>query len=171
MPPCSALARLAEAVLSPTTVLGAIAVYIAWQQWQTNRQRADSERLDRQLQRKHDLFDRRWIAYQGVMTYIFEMTSDLKPETMRKALVELHHVRAGARFLFNEDVQGYLEELIRHGAAFQKWRQLSGQPPTQLSGHDHDNVVAEDQAELEWFADQLQGAPRRFEPYLTLSDD
>lgn len=42
MPPCSALLRLAEAVMSPTTILGAIAVYVAWQQWQTNRQRADS---------------------------------------------------------------------------------------------------------------------------------
>lgn len=129
------------------------------------------ERLDRQLQRKHALFDRRWSTYQRVMTYIFEMTSDLKPETMQRAILKLHHVRAEAQFLFKADVQDYLKELISHGAAFRKWRQLSGQPSAHPSGYDHDNVVVEDQAELEWFVEQLEDAPRRFEPYLTLSED
>ena len=171
MPLCSAVVRLVEAAMSPTTFLGAVAVYVAWQQWQTNRHRAESERLDRQLQRKRDLYDRRWGIYQGVMNYISEMTGDLEPETMLKALFKLHRVEAEARFLFGADVRDYLEELSRHGAAFRKWRVLSDEPPTRPSGYDHDEVVAGDQAEGKWFVEQYQAAPRRFESYLRLSDD
>ena len=164
--------------LAIVTVLALLGAYIAWQQLQTNRerletnrQRAESEQRDRQLQRYRDLYDRRWRVYDGVLTYLREMTGDLDPETMQRALSELHRVRTEAHFLFGPDVRTYLAKLTKHGAALRKWRVIYQDTHALPLGYDHEKVVDGESEELMWFSEQFDAATQPFEAYLRLSDD
>ena len=162
----SDLAPIADLVLA--AVLGGIAVCIALLQWRTHQRRVDSEQRDRQLQRQRDLYDRRWRVYDGVLAYLREMTGDLNPETMLRALFELHRVRTEAHFLFGFDVRTYLEELTKHGRTFRKSKVKALSP-----NYDHEKVAvaAEESEEVRWFSEQFATAPQLFEAYLRLSDD
>lgn len=165
--------------LAIVTILALLGTYIAWHQLQTNRQRLEtnrermeSERRDRALQRQRDLYDRRWRVYEGVLTYLSEMMGDLKPETMRRALTELHRVRTEAHFLFGSDVRTYLEELTDHGAALCRWTsEYRDYTQTSPPGYDHKKVVSGHNEELMWFSKQLGAVPQPFEKYLRLSDE
>ena len=88
-----------------------------------------------------------------------------------KALHGLHCLMPEAHFLFGPDVDAYLNELSKHGVALRKWKVMyRDHMQTAPPGYDHKKVVDGTFAESEWFAQQHDDAPRRFEGYLRLSD-
>lgn len=168
------LAPIADLVLA--AVLGGITVYIAYQQWRTHQSRVASEERDRFLKRKDDLFDRRWKIYLGVGDFLDAMA----PGTMaasaaaqrvpegdafaigEQALADLKRLMWLARFLFDRDVNEYLEELE------QRCRKL-----LQLQLHLQSGEQLPKQAgkEWTWWSDEqrVHDLNQRFERYLRLS--
>ena len=147
---------VAVAELWFATTLAGLAAYIAYQQLQTNRQRLESERRDRELLRQRDMYDRRWHIYDGVLTYITDQRSKANSEAMLDLLGTFDHLRREAHFLFGQDLNQYLEKLAEHGENLYQCLD---------EGRDQEHVK-----ELAWFLGQRTKAPSSFEDYLRLSD-
>lgn len=144
-----------SALLTP--VIAAIAVYIAYQQWQTNRRRLEL-----------DLYERRLRVYQAVTRFVGKVVRDVSPDF--QDLSELWGSTAEADFLFGSDVRDYLKELTTRAANLRRWnneyRDNQQVPP---EGYDHVRVVEGMHQETEWFADQLEKARQLFAKYLNLT--
>ena len=93
-----------------TPVIAVIAVYIAYQQWQTNQQRL-----------KIDLYDRRLSVYKAVTKYLNAVLRTLHPTL--EDLSEFHRSTAEADFLFGPDIRKYLDDLYKHGVQLQRWKE------------------------------------------------
>ena len=95
-----------SALLTP--VIAAIAVYVAYQQWQTNRRRL-------QL----DLYDRRLRIYQAVSQFISKVLTGLSPEP--QDFSDYWRDTAEADFLFGTDIRDYLRTLAARAAELRRW--------------------------------------------------
>jgi len=139
-------------------VIAAIAVYIAYQQWRTNRRKLDL-----------DLYDRRLRIYQATVKYISAVLSNLHPTL--EVILKFRRSTAEVDFLFGQDIKKYLDELFEHGLALRKWADqyrdyTQPQPPC----YDHAKVVEGKHEESLWFAGQHDKALQRFKGYLNLTD-
>ena len=149
--------------LLTSTVLAAIVVYIAWQQYRTNRGRLESERRDRDWQRQYSMFERRWEVYTGVRKYLEDVTRDLKPEPILRAVVDLQQLQWIADVLFASEVNAYLKELLIHGLKLRKWTE-------QREKNVGDSAACHgQQAELAWFSQQYDAVVDVFADELRLS--
>lgn len=162
----SDLVSIADVVLA--AALAGAALYFARQQVRIHRQRVASEQRDRRLQRRHDLFDRRWRVFQGVYDYFNRVTNTDDPELVRTAVDDFWRTTREAPFLFASDVNDYLEELRRRGNRLYKWT---------LKRHQMERGQPDREAkegwltEQGWFSDQFAEAQPKFECYLRLSDE
>lgn len=189
-----------------TAVLAAVALYFTYKQGETRRLQAEihrwrvgSEERDRRLQRTHDLFDRRWEIYAGVLDFLFGMSSsrgvspagvkvvaerlERNPSLKRvdrqdrhvqilileQAQMDLLPLMPKAYFLFKRDATEYLSELNRHGNA------LIVIERKQTTGGVLPNEQRDAQNkvwrdEMQWFSEQDTIARQKFEDYLRLSD-
>ena len=108
-----------------TPVIAAIAVYIAYQQWRTNRRKLAL-----------DLYDRRLRIYQATVEYISAVLSNLHPTL--EVILKFRRSTAEVDFLFGQDIKKYLDELFEHGLALRKWAdQYRDYTQPQPSGYDH----------------------------------
>jgi hypothetical protein len=92
-----------------TSVLGVIAVYIAWRHWWTD-----------ELKRRHDLYERRLKVYDALIDFF---------ETFEKAsgIEFLRQVRE-SRFLFSKEISIYLDEVYRDWLRYIAIRQIITDP-------------------------------------------
>ena len=156
IPPDTLVALIAAV---PTAIVGLIGLHIAHQQAKTNRQQANTN-LQRLRYEQHSHLRR---TYDGVDAYLSAITRGLKPDAMLKALFKFKRVRSEARFLFEVDIENYLDELIGKGAQLRRLRQSAqGQP---LKGAD----AKREKALILWFSDQYDEAPSRFDRALRVS--
>ncbi len=150
----TSMLELLTALLTP--LIAAIAVYIAYQQWQTNRRRLDV-----------DLYDRRLRIYETVTKYISAVLTTLHPTL--EDLLEFRRSTAEADFLFGSDIRKYLDDLFAHGLELRKWQEKYRDSTQDYPADDDHNTVVEGQtSESSWFADQHEIALRRFKEYLNL---
>lgn len=138
-----------SALLTPTiAVLGS---FIAWQQWRVN-----------QLRLMHELFDRRYKQ--------FEPTRDFLGTIMTHGRVspdeEFKWIQAtrGSRFLFNNHIAEYFEELFRKSSDLQTLHAVL----ENLEGDDRAKNLQRQQELKDWFMTELRNLERRFTPYLRL---
>lgn len=144
-----------SALLTP--LIAAIAVCIAYQQWQTNRRKLAL-----------DLYERRLRVYQAVSRFVSEVVADVTPEL--RDLSDLWRDTAEADFLFGSDVRDYLKELSARAVELRKWnREYRDEQQVPPEGYDHSKVVEGMDREMRWFADQPEAARRLFEKYLSLA--
>jgi hypothetical protein len=144
--------RLFQGLLTP--VIGAIAVYIAWQQWNTNRQKLNLDRYDRRLR-----------IYEEVRKILSIVARDAYAST--DDLLKFRTSVSEADFLFGPEVMKYIDEIYKHGLALWRWKQeyrdyTQEKPP----GYDHKKVVDEMHKELEWMTTQFEPAKEVFKKYL-----
>ena len=138
-----------------TPVIAAIAVYIAYQQWRTNRQRLDLDRYERRLR-----------VYQAVDRFISNVVADVSPEP--QDIFDLRKNTAEADFLFGSDVRDYLKTLATRAAELRKWNsKYRDYRETKPEEYDHSQVVAAQDREVRWFADQSERARQLFGKYLS----
>src|SRR5262249_43821581 len=86
-----------------TPVIAGLAIWIAYQQHRTARDKL-----------KLDLFDRRFKVYRGVMDFLGEVNKDAKPT--REAFSAFYRETDPTRFLFEGEVRDFIE-VIRVKAA------------------------------------------------------
>jgi hypothetical protein len=143
-----------SALLTPFIAL--IAVYIAFQQWKTNRsnQKTDAKRL------KLEQYDKRFAIYDTARTFLKEIvvSSSISDEMLVKYWVGINP----ARFLLGDDLTNYLEEIEKKAVDLQTI-QIEAQGP------DGPSTKASERGELKkWFYKQISILNEKFLPYLKL---
>ncbi|AMR77259.1 hypothetical protein [Cupriavidus nantongensis] len=147
-----ALAPLFAAVA--TLVIGLIAGYIAWKQWETNRNKL-----------KLDRFERRLAVYEAAGTLIGHVIAQARPtdEAMFKFLDDTRL----AVWLFDEDFAEYLESLYSNASVLASLlapsEALYGKPEAKAQ-------QSEERKRLrQWFLAQGDELKRRAKPFLKIS--
>lgn len=147
-----ALAPLFAAVA--TLAIGLIAGYIAWKQWETNRNKL-----------KLDLFERRLALYEAAGNLIGHVITQARPtdEAMFKFLDETR----SAAWLFDEDFAKYLESMYSNASIL-----ASLLAPGELV-HEKKETKAQQSEERKrlrkWFLAQGDELKQRARPFLKIS--
>lgn len=148
--------RLLQGLLTP--VIGGIATYIAWQQWQTNRQKLNLDRYDRRLR-----------IYEEVRKILSIIARDAKAST--EDLLKFRTAVSEADFLFGQEVVEYIDQLYKRGLNLwgltQEYRDFTQEKPP---AYDHVKVVKEMNEELKWLVSQFEPAKKLFGRYLNVAD-
>ena len=149
------IADISKALLTP--LIAVVATYIAWQQWQTNRQKLVLERYDRRLR-----------VYEEVRKILSIIFRDAKASY--EDLLKFRTSVSEADFLFGPEIAEYIDEIYKYGVKLQYW---SGEyrdytQPT-LEGYDHKKVVDGMHSELSWLTEQFEPAKQKFKKYLDIS--
>lgn len=144
-----------SALLTP--LIAIVASYIAWQQWQTNRQKLVLDRYDRRLH-----------VYEQVRKILSIIVRDAKANT--ENLLEFRASVSEADFLFGSEIPAYLDEIYKRGMKLwywnQQYRDCTQEKP---EGYDHATVVEGMHNELTWLSEQFEPAKEKFKKYLDIS--
>jgi hypothetical protein len=141
-----------------TPVIGIVAVYIAWQQWQTNRQKLKLDRYDRRLR-----------VYEEVRKILSIIVRDAKAST--QDLLQFRTSVSEADFLFGPEVVDYIDQIYKSGLNLGRWTQeYRDYTQAKPAGYDHAKVVEEMHRELEWLAAQFEPAKQLFRKYLNVAE-
>ncbi len=137
-----------------TPLIAGITVYIAYQQYRTNKLRV-----------KFEAFDRRFIVYQAVKKFIVRFNG-LDDELV----VMFHQETFEAQFFYPSEINDYIKEIATHARDFCKYkREYRDYNQVKPEGYDHQNVVSKIQKEREWFAKQIPLINKKFQKYLDLT--
>jgi hypothetical protein len=139
----------------PTCTLiltAAVTGYIAWQQWQTARNKL-----------RLDLFDRRFPVFEAAMKLVWiAVTKGNVPDEARR---EFMVATKGVQFLFDQELQDHCDALaaealnVRVGS--EKIESLPvGEERAKSEGARADRIT--------WFNDQVDEIPKRFAPFLKI---
>jgi hypothetical protein len=142
-----------------TPVIAIVTVYIAYQQWQTNRQKVELDRYDRRLR-----------IYEEVRRILSIILRDAGAsiDDLQKFRISVSE----ADFLFGPEIPEYIDEIYKRGLNL--WRrneEYRGYSQSQIKppGYDHDKVVEEMNSELTWLTGQFEPAKQKFKKYLDVS--
>ena len=194
----SDLAPIADLLLA--AVLGIIAAGVAMLQWRTHQRRVNSEERDRRVQRQYELFERRWKIYaavrdcldvmsDGVTSPLFRQayemskgdpalrqadaaTKGLSIMVLAKVLAQQNFrpLMVEAHFLFEQDVNEYLEELNNHCNALieieRKREQVEIERKREQDPGAKFATTPERIDETIWFSQQDPIVKQKFEGYL-----
>lgn len=139
-----------------TPLIGLIAIYIAYQQWKTNRanQETNAKRL------KLELYNKRFAIYGAARTFLrgIAVNRSISDEMLVKYWAGINP----ARFLLDEELANYLEEIEKKAVDLQTI-QIESQEPGGPS------VRARERGELKkWFYKQIYILNENFHPYLKI---
>ncbi|MEL7167867.1 MAG: hypothetical protein AAGN64_00820 [Bacteroidota bacterium] len=129
-----------------------IAVYIAFQQYKTNRFRV-----------KLELFDKRHELYSGIRDYLYSVIRE--GYASDTAIFALNKSTQDAFFLFDEEVEAYIQQLRERGARTHLIRKKLEILPV---GEERSALAEEDAEILIWFGNQLGESKRILKKYLQL---
>lgn len=122
-----------------TPLIAVIAIYIAYQQWQTNR-----------LRLKHELFDRRFEIYKRVQIHL-----SLILQTGNVKVDEIHllvDAQQKSRFLIGNYMQKYIDGIYEHSIKAMMYEsQLEGVPV----GNERNDLVEKESLEVKWIIGQI----------------
>lgn len=147
--------QISQGLLTP--VIAIVATYIAYQQWQTNRQKLILDRYDRRLR-----------IYEEVRRILSIILRDANAST--DDLLKFRTSVSEADFLFGPEIQAYIDEIYKRGLNLWRWNEeyrdhRQEKPP----GYDHSKVVEEKHKELKWLTEQFEPAKQKFKKYLDVS--
>ena len=136
-----------------SALIAAIAIYIAYQQWSTNK-----------LRLKHELYDRRFKVYKAVQIHLSHVLTHAKIGGEETAA--LANAMQDARFLMNEKMHNYIHEIYIKSI---KMRSKQEQYKDLPVGDERSKLVEEEHENLGWLTDQLPKLHIVFGPFLKLS--
>lgn len=140
-----------------TPVIAAVATYIAWQQWKTNRQKLELDQYERRLR-----------IYEEVQKMLRIIARDAKASL--SDLLEFRTSVSEADFLFGPEIMKYIDEIYTHSCNLGRWNdEYRDDTQAYPEGYDHNKVVAEKHKELTWLVDQFEPAKEKFQKYLRLT--
>ena len=149
---CTSYFSALSALLTPT--IAAAAAYIGYRQFQTSRAKL-----------MYDLYERRVLVLRGALAFLSAVRRD---GTVKAAEIPaLATALSERRYLFEQDLASYLEELQRNAVAiFTKellFRELiAGSPQRKTLVDQHSELIA-------WMLEQPAEIERRFETYLKIT--
>lgn len=147
--------KLSQALLTP--LIAVVATYIAWQQWNTNKQKLIIDRYDRRLR-----------IYEEVRKVLSIILHDAKVSF--DDLLKFRTSVSEADFLFGPEIPEYIDEIYKRGIKLQYWnREYRDYTQEKPEGYDHKKVVDGMHAELEWLTNQFEPAKQKFKKYLDVS--
>ena len=139
-----------------TLLIALIAVMIAYQQWKTNK----AQQVTYEKRLKHELYDKRFAIYQAARTFLRDTV--VKPTISDKMLIDYWAGINAARFLLDDEISDYLEE-IEHKAVDLQTNQQS------VDGKVNIAEGSKERGELKkWFYHQISVLNQKFYPYLNL---
>ena len=148
------------------TIIGLMTWWVAHQQKKINRQQLEVNEHRIRL----DLYDRRWAVYEATERFMDQVIRNLSPEF--EDFSEFGRSTRHAKYLFENDVNTYLDELRKRAALLRQWsteydRHVEGKPVS----HSPNEVVEGKNREAQWFAEQWESGEvaRRFAVYLDVS--
>lgn len=145
-------------------VAAGIAASIAYRQWQTAKAAATTAKSKLKL----DLFERRFNVFQGVAQLIVKMSQDaMHDDNDVKAFFAK---AAGAEFLFNEKVNGFiLDEVFRRTADIMRRQHQIKTATRNGNGDLLRSLFQEQNAARKWFDDALDAWKDLTRPFLELT--
>lgn len=147
--------EISKGLLTP--VIAIVATYVAWQQWQTNRQKLILDRYDRRLR-----------VYEEVRKILSIIFRDAKASY--EDLLKFRTAVSEADFLFGPEIPEYIDEIYKRGLQLQSWNdQYRDYMQEKPEGYDHKNVVEGIHSELTWLTEQFLPAKSKFKKYLDVS--
>ena len=147
--------EVSKALLTP--LIAIVATYIAWQQWQTNRQKLNLERYERRLR-----------VYEEVRKILSIILRDAKVNT--EDLLKFRTSVSEADFLLGPEITEYIDEIYKHGLNLWHWNQeYRDYTQEKPKGYDHKKIVDEMHKELTWLTEQFEPAKEKFKKYLDIS--
>ncbi len=149
MPTLQDLIELSKALLTPT--IAAIAVYIAYQQHVTARQRL-----------RLDLYERRLSVYKQLMILLTAILREA--DVSRDDLSEFVAGTSEAAFLFDDDVGNYLEEIYKKAVTIMKTRTLM--ESQKIATEEHVALSDKHDEALNWLLEQVELSTAVFAPFM-----
>lgn len=141
-----------------TPVIAIVSVYIAYQQWKTNKRKLHLDRYKRRLR-----------VYEEVKKILSMITRDANASM--DDLLKFRASVSEADFLFNNEISEYIDEIYDHGLSLRHWNQEFRDYTQEMpDGYDHKKVVDEMHKELKWLVDQFGPAKEKFKKYLDISN-
>ena len=148
------IVEISKALLTP--LIAMVTVYIAWQQWKTNRQKLNLDRYDRRLH-----------VYEEVRRILSIIGRDGKVST--EDLFKFYTSVSEADFLLGPEIRKYIDEIYSHCTKLGRWNaEYRDRTQEKPEDYDHGNVVDEKRKELKWLIDQFGPAKEIFRKYLDL---
>ena len=142
--------EISKGLLTPA--IGLVAIYIAWQQWNTNRNKL-----------KLDLFEKRFSVFQATRHFLSAVLRD-----GRVKREDLEAFRLGildAVFLFDKQTSDYLWDL--HKTALKAVRYASSLEGVPV-GEERSNLVEQESEQVKILTDSLGNLQGQFEKFLKL---
>ncbi|MDL1968144.1 MAG: hypothetical protein LWW97_06235 [Deltaproteobacteria bacterium] len=147
--------EISKGLLTP--LIAIVATYIAWQQWQTTRQKLNLEKYDRRLH-----------VYEEVRKILSIILRDAGAST--DDLLKFITSASEADFLFGPDITEYIDQIYKRGLNLWKWNQQYRDYTQEIpEGYDHNKVVDGMHKELTWFSEQFDSAKEKFKKHLDIS--
>ena len=144
--------RIFQGLLTP--VIGGVAVYIAWQQYQSNRAKLQLDRYDSRLRICQELVDLLRVVMRDA-------------NVSMEDLVKFVRGTAEADFLFGDGITTYLRQVYLRCLTLQcakiEYRDFTQTTP---AGYDHEKVVSEMHDAFRWLSEQADAGKSKFRPYL-----
>lgn len=152
----SLLVPIAQVILA--TVLGGITVYIAWQQWRTNRN-----------QFRLHLFDRRIVVYEAAKELAARIARN--GTATRDDLMAFVEKAYGSSFIFDRKIEEYCQELFGKGGELSIALGVTQQATASFTPQNYERYAQKVGELLTWFSEQSRdGIERRFEPFLRIRE-
>jgi hypothetical protein len=140
--------------LTLTGAIGCVTVYIAWQQWQTARNKF-----------RFDLFERRFAVFEAAMklVWIAVTKGDVPDEARREFLA----ATKGVEFLFNQKIHDHCDALAKEALNVR----IGSEKIASLSiGEDRARSEGARADRITWFNAQLDEIPKLFGPFLRIRE-
>ncbi len=145
-----------QALLTP--VIAIVAIYIAYQQLQTNRQKLTLE-----------MYEKRLHIYEEVKKILSIVLRDAKVST--DDLLKFRTSVSEADFLFEPEIIEYIDEIYKRGLKLNLWNEkYCGRSQEKPEGYNHQKICDEKDKELSWLTEQFEPAKEKFKKYLTLNN-
>ncbi len=141
-----------------TPVIAVIAIYIAWRQHKTARDKL-----------KLDLYDRRFKVYRGLIGLFDAVIRNAK--ITWEDLARYHSETNEKKFLFEKDILDYMTEVRDKAIHLYKVKSQKEQARTKDDKDAHSIAVDEEAELLTWFTNERKVVADRFASYLAFKQN
>jgi hypothetical protein len=145
------VASISQVILAGT--IGVVTIYIAWQQWRTNRN-----------QFRLHLFDRRIAVYDAVLDLSMRLAA--KGTISKEELHQYATVIKVVSFIFDDKLQAYCDELFKKGGQLSMAYEVMQAP----SAPSYQQMVELHRDLVLWFIEQIKELKPRFERFLRIRE-